>query len=86
VDVSEGVVRRTGVPGRRDQLHPRKGWRDMSQLRKRTTSNDRVLERETTAKELSIGHSVVGARETLGREIALGGHCTRDGGGDGSQD
>ena len=52
---------------------------------KRITSNDRVLEWETTAKELSVGHSVDGAREALAREIMLGGHCTRDGGGDGSQ-
>jgi hypothetical protein len=37
-------------------------------------------------KELSVGHSVNGAREALARGVTLGGHSTHDGGGDDSQD
>jgi hypothetical protein len=44
----------------------------MSHWRKRTTSNDRVLEWETPTKELGVGQSTDGAREALVREVALG--------------
>jgi hypothetical protein len=37
-------------------------------------------------KDLSVCHFLDGAREARGREITLGRHCTRGGGGDGSQD
>jgi hypothetical protein len=48
-------------------------WPDMSQLRNRTTPNNRIIEWETSTKEFGVGQSMDGARETLARKIALGG-------------
>ena len=44
----------------------------MSHWRKRTTSNDRVLEWETPTKELGVCQSTDGTREALAREVPLG--------------
>jgi hypothetical protein len=45
----------------------------VSQLGKRTTSDDRIIEWETPAKEFCVGQSMDGARETVVRKVALGG-------------
>jgi hypothetical protein len=43
----------------------------MPQLRKRTTSHDWILKRETLAKELGVGQSEDGTRDWLVRKVAL---------------
>jgi hypothetical protein len=94
---AEGLSRLTGVP--RTIEHFSEGIGDVRSPRKRTTSQDRVFERETPTEELGVGQPRRATRITLEKMALLrewasnrgpaviinGESSTRDGSDEGSQ-